>query len=152
MKISFVIQKGDIIFEDELIRINDRKFKWERFTTLVFGIAAIVFAIMTLIDYFESDGSSEFGIITFAIIFGLGVPSLVYRCKLNYSGELKYSEITKVIIHENPLGLLIADFILASSKKRHVVLDMNRECNFERSSLTGFVKELKDRNIETEEK
>jgi hypothetical protein len=147
-KNNFLIQKGEIIFEEEIIRINDRKYKWERFTTLVFGVAAMVFAIMCLIDFLESDGSSEFGIIPFAIIFGLGVPSIVYRCKLNFSAQLKYTEINKVIIHENPFGLLIADFMLTNFKKRHVILDINREGNFSGSLLAGFLKILEDRNIE----
>jgi hypothetical protein len=149
-KRNFIILKGELIFEDEIIRINDSKFKRERFTTLVFGISAMVFAIMSLIDYFESEGSFEFGIIPFAMIFGLGIPAIVYRCKLNFSAQLRYSEIMKVIIHENPFGLLIADFMLTNLKKRHVVLDMNRECKFEQTSLSDFVKQMNDRNIRTE--
>jgi hypothetical protein len=149
MNKSFVIQKGEIIFGDEIIQINDKTYKWERYTSLIFGIAAIFYALTTLYEYLESNGSYEFGLVPFTLIIALGIPAIVYRLKHDFSTQLKYSEVKKVIIHENPLGLLVADFMLVNSKKRHVVLDINRECSFERSSLTNFVKELKERNIET---
>jgi hypothetical protein len=150
MRKSFVIHKGEIIFEDELIQINDKTYKWERYTSLIFGCAAIVFALMFLLEYFRSEGSSEFGLLPFTLIFILGIPAIVYRLKLSYSAQLNYNEIRKVIIRDNSFGLFIADFILTDSKKRHVVLDINKGCNFERSSLTDFVKLLKDKQIEAE--
>jgi hypothetical protein len=150
MSRSFEIQKGNIVFEDERICINDRKYKWERYSSLIMAISAIVYGIMTLIHFLSTGGISEFSFTFLGILVVIGIPLIVYQIKMNVSPILRYDEIRKVTIRENPLGLLIADFTLRNKKRRHVVLDMNRENNFERNKLPEFVIVLKEKEIETE--
>jgi len=150
MQTEFVIKKGTLLFEEDRICINDRVYKRDRYITLALAVSAVAYGVMTLIHYLATGGKHDFSFIIFGLLIAVAVPAIIYQCRLNYSPALKFDEIQKVIIRENALGMLTADFILQNRKKRHVVLDINREVNFERSTLPEFIKALKEKNIETD--
>ena len=149
MKTTFEIQKGTIVFEEERICINDKVYKRDRYITLALALASVAFGLMTLIHYMATGGKSEFSFTVFGVLIIAVVPAVIYQCRMDYSPSLKYDEVEKVIIRENPLGLLLADFVMLNKRKRHVVLDMNNECHFNSTTLPEFINTLNQKNIAT---
>jgi hypothetical protein len=148
MKKNFVIQNGDLSFEDDYISIDDNNKRWTKFFTLFGSVCIILYGIIIFIKYFTTHDNWDLWPGIICVIFG--IPSLIYRARTNYDRRIEYSRIEKVIIKHNFTNFLIASFILKDSTTRRATLDQNDLAKFEKFSLGDLVKALNDKSISTE--
>jgi hypothetical protein len=148
MKKKFVIQNGELSFEDNYISIDDTNRKWTKFFALFGAACIIIYGIIIFKKYFTIHAPWDLWRGILCII--IGIPSLIYQIRTNYDRRIEYTKIEKVIIKHNFTNFLIASFIIKNATTRRAFLDQNDLDKFEKFSLNDFVKAINEKNIRTE--
>jgi hypothetical protein len=148
MKTEFKIYKGQIIFLDNKIKINDGIFRWHKILRTAYAIVFILAGTYFVIRFFYNHYIYLF--IVGMIFIAIGIVALISGIKVNTDTGLDIRQIEKAVIEKDFVSYLNVTFYLKNRQRRKVALDYRDEDNFRKSYLDEFIQTMKNSAINTE--
>lgn len=147
MKDIFIIHKGELIFEEDCLLINDGQPAWFKTISIISLIAILLYGVLIIVKDFRGNDPANLWIgIT---IICLGIPAMVVQSKISYVNRIEYRHIRKIKIRRNLTDQLFADIILDTGTKRRIMLDREDLGQFGRDHLDELIKAFNDKQLPT---